>query len=278
MLGLLTGVPGYCAGGGGDRAARGLRRAVGVLLTAAAALYLMVYFFPPGVHTDAQTDAAMLDETEGSRAALPAPHILFPTKSGSRRAYREKQGEDRYPAAARRLETRVLPGPRAVGAERGVAVESRLDGAAFQTEVYRVDARGIFGLATGSDADVTLSPPLPVLPADARPGTVREWRGFLVSPGGSRRRPQQRRTPALALCRLDGPETVTTPAGTFPGAYRVDLHVRVGDTSRSAPASVSTLWLAPGVGVVRQEVPTAAGRISLEYAGEVARADAGSEP
>jgi len=230
---------------------------VGVAATAWFTLVMMYQFFPGSfVPGEAQVDAAMLAERTGG--PLPTPAELFPVLPGVRRWVaegEEAEGEEDAPVVF--LETRA-EGHRMVGGETGVALTSRRNGVPFQTEVYRIDARGVFGLATGPNAEVLLSPPLPLLLPGANGASVRAWRGELVQ--------GTNRTPARALIRLDGPERVVTPAGTFPGAYRVDLHVQVGPHDPTTPPVVSTLWLAPGAGVVRQRAPLGPGGRPVTFA------------
>lgn len=50
-------------------------------------------------------------------------------------------------------------------------------------------------------------------------------------------------------------ESIATPAGTFYDCYRVEMAERI--VERTAESTASTIWLAPGVGIVRRLAPDA---------------------
>jgi hypothetical protein len=156
------------------------------------------------------------------------------------------------------LETRVTSAHGGLGGTVEAVYESRflqkMERPRLLTEVYRSGPAGIEGVATGERGEIRLEPPLPLVRLPLRPGAFETWRGRLLPPGGAP-------IPASAVCRIDGIDTVKTPAGTF-RAYRLDMQVRIsGD---AAPPRSSTLFLAPGVGFVRQEIGQAPGVSILE--------------
>lgn len=151
------------------------------------------------------------------------------------------------------METRVA-GTRRVGAVTGVLFDIRLNGRPVQQEVYRVDAAGIQGLATGPGAGTVILPPLPLLRYPASEGATCAWRGTLKA--------GKTRTPAEASCRVGGLERVTTPAGSFQ-AYRLEVLMTTLQKQRKI-GRVSRMWLAPNVGIVQQDYGAGKARVRLK--------------
>jgi hypothetical protein len=205
------------------------------------------------------TDMAVLDSDRGSGAAPSLPNLsggaeLLPVSVGAR-----WMSDGTTPdGEALTLETTVAsaePVPGGVEAVFASRFLMKLRTPQRLTERYRIDAAGITGVATGENGDVRLDPPLPLVRFPVRQGALQNWSGRLIPPQGAP-------IPATAVCRVDGPDTVRTQAGDYP-AYRLDMQVRVGEHPESQPARVSTIYLAPGVGFVRQEIGQMPGVTSL---------------
>lgn len=81
-------------------------------------------------------------------------------------------------------------------------------------------------------------PPLPLLPADATIGTSWTWTGNVEFD-------ELQATGASARLRIEAEEEVAVPAGTFRAIRIEQIH--------EEPAVRVTRWLAPGVGLVREE-------------------------
>ncbi len=190
-------------------------------------------------------DSAYLDES--------APPVrggaLMPARPGLLWLSENRDGQ-----IAVTMQTRCL-GPQTVAGRAGSRYDVRINDLPFQQEVYEERADGaLSGLATGPDARIRITPPLPIAPPtrDIRAGVVRTWRGVLADTKTGQR------FPAEARIRIGGRDTIKTKLGPL-AAYRFDIGVRVrGDSD----LRVSTLWLSPGVGIVRQRIAVAPGRVA----------------
>lgn len=134
-------------------------------------------------------------------------------------------------------------GPKQILDEAGYLRETHRGGKLYRHEVFRVNPRELALIAVGTDEEMTLDPPMPLLQVPASAGDGYIWEGQILSERGS--------VPASAYSRVTGPETVTVPAGKFQ-AWRIDTNLTalVGDEKVRFPA---WRWLAPGVGVVKEQ-------------------------
>jgi hypothetical protein len=134
-------------------------------------------------------------------------------------------------------------GPKQILAESGYLRETYRDGKLYRHEVFRVNSKELALMAVGTNEEMMLDPPMPLLRIPADAGNGYEWEGQILSERGA--------VQASAYSRLTGPETVTVPAGKFQ-AWRIDTNLTafVGDEKVSFPA---WRWLAPGVGVVKEQ-------------------------
>ncbi len=210
-----------------------------------------------------KSDGPLLCVTRGTRfVSVRAANELLPTEAGVAKPQNT-------------LET-VVGGDEIVNGVRGVRYDTRLNGKPFQSEVYALQSDGsVLGLATGPNASVALVPPLPIIGSrklqNAHGVMWTKWRGKLVprklASDGLVARPIE----AEALCRVVGgasasartPDTRTfikTARGTY-STLRVDLVVSLllpsgSDETTQARTRQTTLWVAPGVGVVQQAYPS----------------------
>lgn len=118
-------------------------------------------------------------------------------------------------------------------------------GRAVQEKAYVVGVQGVDRLAVGPRGETRLVPPMPLLRYPIQPGQELSWSGKLVFPKGE--------TPATAVCKVCCVDHVDTPAGTF-DAYRIRILV-TAYTPNNEMRYQSRVWLAPGVGIVREEYP-----------------------
>lgn len=207
------------------------------------------------------TDAALLDGASGplragSDAAPGTGGALLPAAPGARWLSKGAAAD----GAPLTLQMRVVRAGASPDGTVDAVYESRflqrMRRPRLLTEVYRSGPAGIFGVSTGEKGEVRLEPPLPLVRMPLRPGAFETWRGHLLPPGSAP-------IPATAVCRIDGPDRVTTPAGSF-RAYRLDMQVRIGPDPDQAPPRSSTIFLAPGIGFVRQEIGQMTGVSTLE--------------
>lgn len=171
-------------------------------------------------------------------APMKSDASLFPLAVGNRWVYRmSAMGHSGTIAMA-------ITGTKRVGDVAGFVMTSILNGKPVQSEVYAPVAHGIDRLATGSSANVQVSPPAPMIRFPVNDGDSYEWHGRFLFPTG----PVQ----GDLSSQVTGPELVDTPAGSF-HTWRLDTVTRVRAGSSVGKALMS-VWLAPGVGMVKQEL------------------------
>ncbi len=135
-------------------------------------------------------------------------------------------------------------------------VEDTWPRGATARRAYRIGPHGLALLATQLGQSAFLDPALLLLPLPLKTGQVGAWSGSV--------RVGKRRYPAHAALRVNGPDPITTPAGDF-HAYRIDLLLTLG-SGKGQSAQHLTLWLAPGVGIVREVQGTEATGLLCELA------------
>lgn len=132
------------------------------------------------------------------------------------------------------------------------AIETERDGKVVQSEGYVVDTTGVYRATSGQYGAARIEPRMPVLPADARAGASWNWSGAFVE--------GENTVAASARFRLLPVEKVVTKAGPFE-AYRLEQVITIG--GGSAPTR-NTMWLAPGVGMVKQVTDDGITRVEAE--------------
>ena len=132
------------------------------------------------------------------------------------------------------------------------AIETERDGKVVQSEGYVVDSTGVYRATSGQYGAARIEPRMPVLPADAKPGSSWNWSGAFVE--------GENTVAAAARFRLLPAEKVVTKAGTF-DAYKLEQVITIG--GGSAPTR-NTMWLAPGVGMVKQVTDDGITRVEAE--------------
>lgn len=171
-------------------------------------------------------------------AAVPS---LFPPEAGRRWTMRVQDGDKIV------VEEIVNKGAEKIGAETGYLRETYRGGKLYRHEVYRVSPKELGLMAVGTAEEMTLEPPMPLLRIPAESGDGYPWEGQIISDRGV--------VPATAYSRVTGPETVKMGkgAGAFEfETYRIDTNLTAVVDGRQIhfPA---TRWLAPGVGVVKEQ-------------------------
>lgn len=138
----------------------------------------------------------------------------------------------------------AITGTKRVGDVVGFVMTSFLKGKPVQSEVYAVLGNQVVRLATGSQADVQIVPHAPMIRTPLNDGDTYDWHGRFLFPTG----------PVMGdlSAEVTGPELVDTPAGSF-RTYRLDTVTKVRVPGSQGKALIS-VWLAPGVGMVKQEL------------------------
>ena len=211
------------------------------------------------------SEAALLGD-DATRSVCPAPAsptTLLSTTPGtrfisSRIAPQNEANTAGSTFPSETLETTVV-GPQTVGGRQGVRYDTRLEGKPFQSEIYALSSGGaVEGLATGPNAGILLNPPLLLIGTGAakQKGVWwTHWHGTLVPAGGN-----AAPIPAEALCRVsNGNDTVKTPMGIFQ-TLRVDITVALPGANGTTGTRRTTLWVAPGRGVIQQAYPDPSGQ------------------
>jgi hypothetical protein len=131
-------------------------------------------------------------------------------------------------------------------------VETKRGGEVAQREVYLMDEKGVFRTASGAEELLKIAPPLPVLTFPWQLGKSWKWKGKI---GGG----DQDDAPAEAEFTLSGPEELDTPAKKFVEVYKLNQTYKL-TTAEGEQTWRNTQWLAPNVGLVKQETDVAGQR------------------
>jgi hypothetical protein len=115
------------------------------------------------------------------------------------------------------------------------------DGVAVQEEGYTVDEQGVHRMAAGPKGEYQIQPPMTMLKLPFATGSEWAWEGVMLTGDGA--------TSASAKFRLDGPELVKTPAGSFQ-AYRLEQTFTAKLPEGDAVVK-NTQWFAPHTGLVK---------------------------
>lgn len=186
-------------------------------------------------------------------AAKDLPRILFPHTPGTKWLSVGSVGNEQVV-----IETAVV-GPKTVGTVAGTLFEGRIDKSVIVQDVYAIDDTGIFRVATGRQAEVVFSPPLPVFRFPLNlgdTGATYEWQGQLVL--------GKKTVNATGVVRVAGPDGIKVVNKEY-RAYRVDLMV-TADTAQGKVNIPYTAWFVPGIGPVRQFFAVNSRVIGLEMA------------
>ena len=111
-----------------------------------------------------------------------------------------------------------------------------LDGKLSDRQVWLVNSKGIFQVATGLDLKPFTSPQ-PVIFFPVTPGATFDWNGN--TPQGA----------SVVKSKVLGPQEVDTDSGRV-SAIAVSSNSQI-TTSKGKGSSSSTIWLCPGTGIVR---------------------------
>lgn len=175
--------------------------------------------------------------SEGSAEEVTLITSLYPRESGATWVLRETVGDEVHKIVIRCLGEKKQEG------QSLFFYEIERDGQAALTEGYTQDAKGIHRTSAGQEGGGTIDPPMTMLALPLQPGLVRQWSGSISEGTAS--------SVAEATLKLSGPEPVTTPAGSY-RAYRLDQEFNLGEKGVGGKVSTQQ-WLAPGVGLVRQD-------------------------
>jgi hypothetical protein len=115
----------------------------------------------------------------------------------------------------------------------------------IQRDGYLADEKGLSFVSSGVPDLSRIEPPMPILRLPVAAGDHWDWKGKFKSAAGD--------LDADATFLVAGPEKTVTPAGAF-DAFKVEQRLVV----HAAPdvVTTTTLWLAPGVGLVKQVIET----------------------
>jgi hypothetical protein len=141
-------------------------------------------------------------------------------------------------------ETRIVSSKELNG-ETVVMLQSLQDGKPIQHETYLVTQAEVRRSRSGSNGNTAIEPPIPVLKLPLEAGKRWTWEGRLSEAGKTR--------PASAVFHVAAKESLKTPAGEFE-TFRVGMSMSVGpaEKDRQTQQNGSTIWYAPGVGIVKQ--------------------------
>jgi len=167
------------------------------------------------------------------------PTDVFPVAKGDRWTMLVRADENSF------LLDTVSVGRRTMAGETAYFLQTLSGGHAVQEKAYRVTPQGVDRLAVGPHGQTRLDPPMPLLRYPIVAGQELTWSGRLVFPKGQ--------VPASAVCKVCCVDHVDTPAGTF-DAYRLRMVV-TAYSPKNQMRYQSRVWLAPGIGIVREEYP-----------------------
>jgi hypothetical protein len=133
-------------------------------------------------------------------------------------------------------------------------VETKRGNEVLQSEGYIADDAGISRVSTGADGTGRIDPPMPMLRLPFKPADAWTWKGRLIS--------GTTETKASAKFFLKPPEPVQTKAGRFQ-AYKL-VQLLTLELPTGAETLQTTMWLAPGVGLVKQQTDGPGSHASAE--------------
>ena len=191
------------------------------------------------------TETGMMNSKENATVQLD--HSYYPLQTGYRWTYRTTQGED-----SELTPMEVLP-PETIGDTATLPLTDLFEPARDIYNNYTVTPDGItlHGVRMGVQGSFDLEPPLDLIPFPAAGGDRFDHRGNAVSRLTG---PLDEGKQMSFSVVVDGPVTVTVPAGTFENCFITILHRSVGGRRTSVRS-----WLAGGVGMVRGESLTSDG-------------------
>jgi hypothetical protein len=129
-------------------------------------------------------------------------------------------------------------------------IEARRGQEMDQRETYFIDDKGVFRTSAGTaDDPLTFDPPLPVLTFPWKLGKSWTWHGKIGLAGAES-------VPAEATFTLTGPEELKTPAKKFVEVYKL-VQAYSLTSAEGKQAWRNTQWLAPNVGLVKQDTDRA---------------------
>ena len=180
-------------------------------------------------------------------ATVQLDHSYYPLQTGYRWTYRTTQGED-----SELTPMEVLP-PETIGGTATLPLTDLFEPARDIYNNYTITPQclTLHGVRMGIQGSFDLEPPLDLIPFPAGNGDRFDHRGNAVSKLTG---PLEEGRQMSFSVVVDGPVTVTVPAGTFENCFITILHRSVSGRRTSVRA-----WLASGVGMVRGESLTSDG-------------------
>ena len=188
-----------------------------------------------------------------------SPPELFPGGVGSRWVYQVRMTTQQSGVAPEstqvEIEGRVISVVRA-GSQRKIVM--RMGTKEFQTgtDTYLLDQKELLRVSTGTGGIEKMTPPLPLLKAPIKPGRAWAWKGVKLDAAGA---PHD----ASAEVKVGVRELVKTPAGSY-RAYRVMMNL-TAVALQGKVAVPTSIWFAPGVGMVRIAGKVAAGPMKMDF-------------
>lgn len=171
---------------------------------------------------------------------------LFPITQGSAWSYEGDSENVPLTQEAKITSSRQDKGNKDGKGHRTVVMAWSLNGKPAQEETYLVTENEVARSKGGEVGETTLDPPLPILKLPLAPGKRWTWQGTLTEPGA-------RPMPATAVAHVAAKEKIKTKAGEFE-TYRVGIAMNITylDAAGSKQTNATTIWFAPGVGIVKQ--------------------------
>lgn len=176
--------------------------------------------------------------TDAVISSAPIGQEIFPLVLGKKQTYRivsatEKQQIVNKIAEVKQQKGGTLALMQTLTKAEG---ETKLVG----TRIYAVTSQGLALVALNG---ARANPPLPLLRFPVTPNSTVSWQGTF--------RTGKTTLSGAAVVRVSGPDTLTLNKKTL-AAYRLDMAI-VTKTNEKPQRQVTTLWLTPSVGMVREQ-------------------------
>lgn len=180
-------------------------------------------------------DSAFLDD-----AVLPAQPVsaeIFPLVSGQKQRF-QITSDPNTPELLNKI-TQV----KEQNGTKLAVMQTKYKDKLVSVRAYAATPKGLMLLVLGGSEPLRFEPPLPLTVFPIKSGAVYSWQGKLTG--------KKTKMSASALVRIGGAETLTQ--GKFKRlAYRLDMLIVAKDGDK-VNRQQTTLWLTPGIGLVREQ-------------------------
>ena len=132
-------------------------------------------------------------------------------------------------------------------------LDYKVNGQSVNVEMYRITSTDVSRFAGGPKASGKANPPLPMLRYPVAAGKSWNWSGTLSQLGQNIK--------STATFTFSGPESVTTPAGTFKAMH---VHTVIQQNLQGKQVKYpSDTWYVSGIGVVKMQVTAGSAPVEM---------------